>query len=176
MRDSEIAKYVAAYQQDWYRMGDQRRDKVFDVLRETQRGTLIDVGAGRGETLEMAYVLGYDVLAGTEVVPYLCTGKVVFGKAWDLPFDSNSAEIVTCFDVLEHLLHEDQYISLLELKRVASREVIVTAAEASHLDNGVEYHVGRRPYKDWERMIGQVGEYEPLGSFGTSMGWRIKAS
>lgn len=173
MRDSEIAKYVEAYQHSHYRMGDQRREAVFEVLRNTQRGTLIDVGAGRGETLEMAYALGFDIVAGTEVVPYLLNERVVYGEAWDLPFDSNAADVVTCFDVLEHLLHEDQYIALCELKRVARREVIVTAAEASHYQDGVEYHVGRRPYSDWERMIAQLGEFERLGSFGTSMGWRL---
>lgn len=172
MRSAEIAKYAEAYQRPGYAMGDERRAAVARILAETQRGTLIDVGTGRGETLAIAASLGFAIVAGTEVVPALCGALVVYAEAWALPFADKSADVVTCFDVLEHLLPDDQPLALAELVRVG-REVIVTAADYSHCENGVEYHVGRRPYPEWEEMMQAAGRVTPLGWCGSAMGWRI---
>ncbi|MDQ1345052.1 MAG: hypothetical protein QG586_582 [Pseudomonadota bacterium] len=172
MRSAEIAKYAEAYQRPGYAMGDERRAAVARILAGTKPGTLIDVGTGRGETLAMAAAAGFTVLAGTEVVPALCGGLVVYAEAWALPFADQSADLVTCFDVLEHLLHDDQPLALAELVRVG-REVIVTAADYSHFEHGVEYHVGRRPYPEWESMLQAFGTVEPLGWCGSAMGWRV---
>lgn len=175
MRAAEIAKYAVAYRSPGYGMGDARRDAVHRILASTPVGSLLDVGAGRGETLSMATGLGFGPVTGTEVVPGLIGGLVVYGEAHELPFGDQTFDVVTCFDVLEHLLHEDQGLALQQLVRVARRQVIVTTADYSHIHDGVELHGGRRSYREWEALIDEHcrGRVESLGWCGSAMGWRI---
>jgi SAM-dependent methyltransferase len=153
-------------------MGDERRASVERVL-SGRTGSLLDVGTGRGETIALAKLMGFAPVAGTEVVPYLVGGDVVYAEAHALPFADGSFDVVTCFDVLEHLLFDDQLPALKEFRRVAKREVIVTAANYSHICDDVELHVGRRGDDEWARIIGEIGTPEPLGWCGSAQGWRV---
>ena len=172
MRSAEIAKYPIAYRDPGYGMGEARRDAIGRLLAG-RRGSLLDVGTGRGETLRLALALGFDHATGTEVVPELLGQGVVYAEAHDLPFADRSFDVVTCFDVLEHLLPEDHMAALAELRRVSRREVIVTAADYSHVFDGVELHVGRRSYDEWDALIRPLGRVERLGWCGSAEGWRV---
>lgn len=154
-RQFEVNKYPRAYKHPNYRMGDARRRHAqaivtgFDV-----RGSYLDVGCGRGEMLKHARALGFERVQGTEVVPSLYEAPdVIMAMAHDLPFDDGEFEVVTCLDVLEHLLPEDTEIVLAELDRVASKHVVVTANNKSSRSLGMELHVNRRPYDEWDQII-----------------------
>ena len=174
MRSAEIAKYSAAYRLPDYRMGDARRASVLATLADQRRGSLLDVGTGRGETLAIADRLGFSPIHGTEVVAELLGDKVVYGEAHALPFGSRSFDVVTCFDVLEHLVPEDTESALEELRRVSRRTVIVSAADYSDTWNGVELHVNRRPYPIWRQLVEQyLGKPSSETWTGTSMLWVV---
>jgi SAM-dependent methyltransferase len=175
LRAREIAKYSVAYSHSDYRMGAERRAFVERQLAGGS-GSLLDVGTGRGETLDIALAAGYSPVLGTEVVRELLhPGAVVYAEAHALPFDDHSFDIVTCFDVLEHLLHDDQAPALRELCRVARRAVIVTAATFSHVFDGVELHPGRREIDEWDALIRAhcPGPVSRIGWCGTAEGWRV---
>lgn len=154
-RLAETEKYAHMYGLAWYRMTDPLRTYALKILGDlTPRQTLLDVGCGRGELLNAALALGYLDAKGTEVVPYLIDGKrVCCAYAHELPHASASVDTVTCLDVLEHLLPGDEVRAMSELKRVATHHVLLSVANWSALHDGIQLHVNRRPYEEWDRLI-----------------------
>jgi len=106
-RQSEQSKYVAAYKDPGYKMGLARMASAEDDLKK-MHGSLLDVGCGRGEVINMARALNLKPVMGVEVVPYLCDDKhIVQGEVTDLPFLKGEFDNVTFYDVMEHLPPED---------------------------------------------------------------------
>lgn len=152
-RAQEVEKYVSAYRDADYRMGHTRKRDMQRIVNGLEVGSLLDVGTGRGETLSYARTRGFTV-QGTEVVPYLVKPPTIIrAEAHDLPFDDESFDHVTCFDVLEHLLEEDLVPALREFQRVARKTVSVSACPRSHVYKGVELHISARPMEDWHELI-----------------------
>lgn len=152
-RKGEIEAYVQAYASPMYRMGTRRRASVQAILGGLPRGSLLDVGTGRGETLAFAKAAGHGPVMGTEVVPALLAEDVVYAEAHALPFPDGSWDHVTCFDVLEHLVEDDIEPALREMLRVARRSVTVSASERSDIREGRELHISKRPVKQWLEVI-----------------------
>lgn len=176
-RTEEIQKYAVAYRRPEYRMGPRRKRAAHAVLNGLT-GSLLDVGCGRGEVLNLAASLGMQV-TGVEVVPALIAAdpRVVYGEAWELPFPDQAFDHVTMFDVMEHLLAEDSERVCLELQRVARQTVILTVANFSHVVDGVELHINCRPYADWDADFRRWfrGEVEWLPRGGSiSETWRVQ--
>ena len=151
----EIAKYEDAYTHESYRMGAGRLAKAWTLLNVLPNpGSLLDVGTGRGELLQTARTLGFDPVLGTEVVKQLLRpGEVVFALATALPWTSGSWDTVVCCDVLEHLPPEDTIGAVTELGRVASSNLVLSVADYSHVFEGVELHVNRRQYDEWDAIF-----------------------
>ena len=173
-RQSEIAQYCREYESPGYRMGEQRRADVERLLRTVRVGTLLDIGTGRGETLEIATRLGFLLPRGTEVVPDLLDERVVYAEAHALPHDSASFDVVTCFDVLEHLLSVDLIDAVSEMSRVAKHHIIVSASEVPSVWNGRELHISRRPADEWEYLFREAApgwEFIRMGEAGGSPAW-----
>lgn len=178
-REQEITRYERAYQRNDYRMGFRRRRDSAAVLKGLDKGSLLDVGAGRGEGVRIALAAGHIPVHGVEPVDYLCDGAtIVKGVATELPFATESFDTVMCLDVLEHLVEDDIVPALKEFKRVASRFVFLTASERPHNVEGLgDMHISKRPVADWQAMFEQVFEgceIKPLGKVGVSPGWLIK--
>ena len=165
-RAREVLKYVRAYAASpGYRMSKERRLRAtVMVRRQTVRANRLecvyrDVGCGRGEMLDVARAFGYSDVAGCEVVPELVMARddVVPAPAQALPWADKSADVVTCFDVLEHLVPGDEVEALRELFRVAGLRVNVTVSNISDLGPcGEELHINRRDYADWHEITGRV--------------------
>ncbi len=173
-RASEIAKYARAYSNTDYRMGDSRMAAVRRLLSGASPGSLLDVGGGRGETLAIARALGFGPITATEVVPALLqAGWIEAALPEPLPFLADAFDVVTCFDVLEHLLPDDADAAIAELVRVARRTLFVTAADYSDVWHDVELHVGRRPYEKWDALIRRHGRVTAMGDSGSGQAWRV---
>jgi ubiquinone/menaquinone biosynthesis C-methylase UbiE len=172
MRALEIEKYAEAYLHSEYRMGRKRFEAV-KTLVNVPRGTWLDVGTGRGETLDLAEKAGHTV-TGTEVVPYLCNDRVRYAEAHRLPFKAKQFDYVTCLDVLEHLTEADIIPALMEIKRVSKRWCFVTAANFPHLYRGVDMHISAKPIPEWGKIIRDAwGQATYVGKFGISPAWRF---
>lgn len=152
-RDEEIERYVEQYASPKYGMGQRRQEDVKRIIRDLRRGSLLDVSTGRGETLRFAKELGFTEVRGTEVVPELLSDDVVFAQAHSLPFEDNSFDHVTCFDVLEHLVEADIAPALREMYRVARLSVTVSASERPSIFGNVDLHISKRPATEWHRLI-----------------------
>lgn len=159
-RAKEHQKYSDIYaRMPEYRMGGVRKQDAKEDLETLATGSLLDVGCGRGEVLDLADEIGLHPVCGIEVVEHLCDGKrVIHGMLPNLPIKDAAFDHVTCFDVLEHLPPGDETPALYELKRVARRTVIVTANNRQSRDpqTGANLHINIREYSEWEKILNEV--------------------
>lgn len=177
---AEVRKYDAVYRLPEYRMGDARRRCAEDNLHSVGGfcHSLLDVGCGRGEMVRYAQAHGWRA-QGVEAVDYLTDGQnVLWGHAWDLPVADKSFDLVTLFDVIEHILPEDCDRTLAELARVAKKHLFITAANYSSQSLGVELHVNRLPYETWDQIFraafpGAAVEWLPRRHGTASETWSI---
>lgn len=159
-RKSEVARYEQVYRDPNYALGRRRRDHIHQHLNRVRlKGSLLDVSTGRGEVLHMARGLGFEPVAGTEAVEYLCDGETVHhALAHALPFPDDSFDTVTMFDVMEHLLPEDTEAVCRELLRVARSNILLTVhnGPSSWRNSGGDLHINRREsYEAWHEEMKQ---------------------
>ena len=150
--EEEADKYKETYKDEWYRMPAHRRAMVRDILGLCFSKTLLDVGTGRGETLSEGRDLGMTV-KGTETVPALLYDDVVHALLPVLPFGDAAFQVVTCFEVLEHLLPKDLIAGLKELRRVASRWLVVSVCTLPDYMGGVNLHPSARSEEEWKQAF-----------------------
>jgi len=150
-REVEKARYIECYKSPTYHCKPKRRKPTFDLMNRAEGESWLDVGCGRGEVLDQAERLGFRAL-GIETVPALIDGKRVFeGDACALPFSDAGFDVVSCFDVLEHLVPGDEVTALKEFKRLATRFVLLSA------DNKKQpLHINIKTYPEWDELIRSV--------------------
>lgn len=157
-RVAEIVKYERAYQNPKYRMKGERRVDAVNCLRALPaRGSYLDVSCGQGDMLCEAETLGFSPVQGTEIVPALIDGKrVVRALVHDLPFEGASFDVVTMFDVIEHLVSGDDELACKELGRVARKHILLTANNRPSFNKqGDDLHINIRPYEAWDELFRQ---------------------
>jgi ubiquinone/menaquinone biosynthesis C-methylase UbiE len=177
----ELWKYKKAYNElPNYRMGSFRKQIMHEDIQTMEPGkTYLDVGCGRGETIEAGLGRGLDSY-GTDFVGELAGGRVLQADAEDLPYDDKSFDYVTCYDVLEHLTPGTEQTVLDELFRVCRVELIVTTNnKPSHLPDGTDLHVNKRERDVWEKDLqDRLGPedklyYKPFGPGANEWHWRV---
>lgn len=174
-RAAEHLKYENVYKLPNYRMGELRKAEARkDLASVSSRGSYLDVSCGRGEMLAYAESIGFSSVHGTEIVSYLIGGPIVRGEAHALPFPDNSINVVSLFDVIEHLIPGDDEAVCREMFRVATDHVVLTANNRPSNSTGVELHINRRPYDEWDSLFRQwfPATVRRLGS-GVSERWII---
>ena len=170
-REREIGKYQRAYKTPGYAMGDKRKIDAVKALRDLPcRGSILDAGCGRGEMMRAAQELGFVAVRGTEVVEELVniSRGVYYGRADCLPFGAGAFDVVTMFDVIEHLLptvdrmatggrfwsQGDDELACKEIARVANKHVILTANNRPSFNtDGEDLHINRRDYGEWDALF-----------------------
>jgi ubiquinone/menaquinone biosynthesis C-methylase UbiE len=156
-RLTEVARYERAYLNPQYRLGDRRAMHIHEHLRRVPKGSLLDVSTGRGEVLRAAREMGFGPVKGTEAVGYLCDGiNVVQALGHALPFPDASFDVVTMFDVMEHLIPEDTCLVCEELRRVARQRILMTVCNepSSFGSDDGDLHINRRAsYDVWFREL-----------------------
>lgn len=176
----ELHKYEKAYRLDTYRMGPYRREVMYRDVGEMRPGSrYLDVGCGRGETLQQAAGNGVEAW-GTEIVESLCGGRVVRADIESLPWPADHFDYVTCYDVLEHLTPGTEQRALDELFRVCRGQIIVTTnKKPSRLPSGEDLHVNKREAAEWQADIlarcadGDRVFFKQFGPAGSDWYWRV---
>lgn len=156
-RAAEFAKYERAYAMNPdYRMGKMRMQDAVAYLRALPgRGAYLDVSCGRGEMLRHAEGMGFAPVQGTEIVAGLIDGdRIVRAEAHALPFPARSFDVVTLWDVIEHLIPGDDEAACREMARVARRHIVLTANNRPSFNKaGDDLHINKRPYDEWDRLF-----------------------
>jgi hypothetical protein len=136
---------------DWY--GDARQGRCPGVrllpeYRDWLRSPVLDLGCGRGHTVEALRELGF-VAEGIDQVA-IDTGMRV-GDICRPIDDIRSFRSVVCIDCIEHLTDgqmEGLVANMLQVERQA-----FSIHNGSSRDTGEELHVNRKPFHEWERML-----------------------
>ena len=156
MRPDEVAKYSACYLLSNYRMGKFRRQRAWkDIASIPIDSSYLDVGCGRGETVEMASEHGLTAY-GCEIVPALCDDVTVF-QADITDLKCAHFDYVSCYDVLEHLPTEDVKPALDELFRVADKVLFITTNDNRSRLGDMDLHLTRKPRQWWEDEFSRRG-------------------
>ena len=175
---SEIEKYSRCYQDSSYRMGKrrlQRMKKDLDSVETTFSDfSLLDVGAGRGETVEYAKKLGF-IATGIEIVPELCGGDILEGDIYSL--EPDFAFIVTCYDMIEHLPPENLDKALDSLFNAARERVFLTISGNRAEKDGMTLHLSVFPLEFWENLIkDRCKDYVLTKAYVTEDDWHFACS
>jgi len=182
-RNAERAKYVHVYRaMETYHMGAQRElDARLDVRWMYKHGArdYLEIGCGRGEMLRYASKLGFDPVFGTEIVPDLCGHNVWQCAVHDLhAIPTDNFDACASFDVLEHLLPDDDALLIAEMGRIARTHIAMTANNKPSIDptSGNNLHVNIRTYPEWHQLIeftlGDNWKVERVASAYVSETWR----
>ena len=94
-----------------------------DLLTSLEAKTVLEIGKGNGFFSDYAKKLGYSVTT-CDFDKNLNPDYV--GDIRSLPFQDNSFDVVTAFEVLEHVAFEDVSKALAELKRVSSKFILIS--------------------------------------------------
>lgn len=109
-------------------------ERISETLRAipADTRTLLDVGCGNGvfvNTLSTAFpdrferVVGLD--SSVEALKYVETEK--YNESIDnIPFESESFDLVSCLEVLEHLPHQEFDKGISEIQRVSQKYILVS--------------------------------------------------
>lgn len=152
--ETEREKYAECYRLPAYHLQGARLERVIqDVDAIPVRSTYLDVGCGRGEMVRRARERGVEAY-GLELVPDLCDGKcVVEGLATDMPFGSRSFDVVSCYDVVEHLPPEEVDAALDEIFRVAKGTIYLTTNDKRSVLGDLELHLTRMSRSWWDAKL-----------------------
>ena len=163
LRQTEIDKYIKVYAEapGYGSHGDSLREMIDTILGSLVGSSLVDLSCGRGAAMEIAR-RHFETVQGTEAVPELLGPDVVFALAHKLPFEDNAFDVVLSTGVMEHLLPEDTYPALREMRRVSNRYVVIT------LNNKPGYfHINCPSYDAWDDIFTDIfGIVEYLGDMG----------
>lgn len=106
---------------------------IFGKIAALQPQTFLDAGCGEGFVAELLLqrmpglqLTGFDFNPDSVELAKIKNPGSTFVEAsiFEIPFESNSFDLVGCFEVLEHL--PDPHPALKELARVSNRHVIVS--------------------------------------------------
>lgn len=118
--------------------------------------TALDAGAATGHIVELLKKLGYDAV-GLDISAYACSQAtgVVQGDAEDPPFPNNSFNLITCFEVLEHL--GNPFTALYRLYELLKPEGVLVATTptpfGSKISRQNKYHPSLQPPEKWIEMF-----------------------
>lgn len=145
----------------------QRQSHIIQKWPREQRLMALDVGCGVGH---VARYLGgyYDSVYGCDISKEAIAKAVdlhkghglgfIEGTVTKLPYQPNQFDLVTCFDVLEHLVERDILLARAELMRVRKRGQAIlisvsTRPSASQDIYGMNLHRTVRPVSWWKDLF-----------------------
>jgi ubiquinone/menaquinone biosynthesis C-methylase UbiE len=107
------------------------KERLKEIIKNIPKKieSILDVGCGNGffinslqEKRKDLDIMGLDL--SKEALKYVKTKKIL-GNVNSLPFDKKF-DLVTCFEVLEHLPQSDFEKAILEIQRVSKRYILIT--------------------------------------------------
>jgi len=125
----------------------------------------LDVGCGLGYLINEAVEEGIDAygldLSRYAVENVIMKDRVLLGSIVNIPYRSNTFDVVSAIDVIEHIDRKDASTSFLELSRVLKPGgiCILTTPNPSHKGNWMYdlTHINVREPEYWKRLLQKCG-------------------
>jgi 2-polyprenyl-3-methyl-5-hydroxy-6-metoxy-1,4-benzoquinol methylase len=131
---------------------------VEDFVLSNKTNSVIDIGSGRGNIIKMLGNLGLPIhITSTDLKKfhdYNCDFYEI-NLCDDSTFSylgNNKYELLTCLDVMEHVEHEC-VDKILHFFSKISKNAILTIANHSDIQNGVELHVIQENMSFWKPKL-----------------------
>lgn len=161
---TEREKYLKIYSNPLTSYGKRNHGYfAYDLIKELNPKTLLDVGCGKGQFVEWAKTQGIDAV-GID----FASGYGIEGDVLDMPFEDNSFDVLTAFDVLEHIKEENLDKALSEMKRVSPIWVLSIGYGPSgiNLPDGhlVLHEISTRDKEWWTPVLSKYGHLDYWGS------------
>jgi ubiquinone/menaquinone biosynthesis C-methylase UbiE len=114
--------WYSNYLKNFKKLGKVKAKRLIEILSPKKSWKFLDVGCGMGGLVLALRKMGYKAF-GTEISDFCLKNSpakkwIVKGDILDLPFENESFEVVTCFDVVEYLSKKEIEKAFDELKRV----------------------------------------------------------
>lgn len=141
-----MTKFEIDYNSDkWQKMYGNRNEPwngiepiVECLLFLTEAKSVLDIACLRGDFLfffeKHIKSLGLD-LSDWGIKNKFCNSDIIKANCKELPFKENQFDLVTMFDIVEHLTPNELKISLQEAKRVAKKSIVVLPASLLASEN-----------------------------------------
>jgi ubiquinone/menaquinone biosynthesis C-methylase UbiE len=138
---------------------------------------ILDAGCGLGYVVAVGRsgdykydICGIDISeAAIKRAPVVIQKYLKIGNITDLPYEDDSFELVTCFDIFEHLFIEEIFKAIKEVCRVAKKYILMRSpvvgwrgerciADHSYRDKD-RSHISVYPWDFWVRQFIQIGKF-----------------
>jgi ubiquinone/menaquinone biosynthesis C-methylase UbiE len=151
----------------WY---DKYCENIEKAIKQPIR--VLDIGCGPGYTRAIGLKYNIDVIGldiASALVPCWSHYKIpaVVAASSAIPFKNNSFDVVTVWDVMEHIPEEGILETLREIVRVGKNKTAVSflicLTEELIKFEGKQFHVTIKPIEWWVDKIRSVGMTAPDG-------------
>lgn len=120
--------------------------------------SLLDVGCGYNDFCNL---VKEKLKINTIGVDFACLGADIICDAQNLPFDNKSFDLLTAFDMLEHLLPNQVLICLKEFSRVSSNFIFSICYAPSRITcQGYNLHPTVNCEEWWIKQLYEAGAQE----------------
>lgn len=153
---TEKEKYIGIYSTGIYKLyGHSNHGKdALNIVLDWKPKSLLDVGCGYNEFVKQVRESGITSTG----VDFACPGADIIAEAQNLPFSDKQFDVLTAFDVLEHLLPSDVDIVLKEFVRVSERFIFsISYSPSAYKWQGETLHPTVMPEKWWLERIEAAG-------------------
>jgi SAM-dependent methyltransferase len=151
----------------------------FEKVKIAYGSTILDVGCGSGAFLKILGNQGHKVY-GVEQSPealvneedYTQFGKIYHGSVFDLPDEFKSFDVITAFEVLEHLDNPNRFIHLMYDKLQKGGFFYVSVPDSERLEIRL---AGGRSRSDYPPIHLTRWSYKSLDNFLSQWKWEEKS-
>lgn len=147
----------------WERIGGEVEKTAAHIIKHFAPSKSLDVGCAKGFMVKALWDRGVDACGidaseyAVANVPEEVNDRVKLGLASDLPYKRREFDLVTIFDVLEHIPEELAEQSCAELLRVSSNWVLVYVVTKHEPDDIDPSHINIKPIEWWEAKFVKLG-------------------
>jgi ubiquinone/menaquinone biosynthesis C-methylase UbiE len=155
-------EYNAEYYSERTRKSKKHMMKYMKFLRKGSSLKMLDVGCGEGYYVRDAIEEGIDAY-GIDISTYALENalaevkdRITSGSITEIPFADEEFDIMTAFDVIEHIHPKDTLNAVAEIRRVLKPDgIVIITTPSSNFGDWVSdlTHINVRPPKFWKIIL-----------------------